>query len=129
MKAEHLLNAHVQLKKMQNLLNEVQDLSQQLAEATDRGDEVTVHMLLAMRREPINGLTEANKLLATLQSNLPAREAQRLEELLNGSAALVPEEKGFAEQVAANRRQLERILALDQRINQKLSGKDSVYGS
>ena len=38
-----MMDALVQVKRMSNLLNEVQDLSQQLAEAIDRDDRVSLH--------------------------------------------------------------------------------------
>ncbi|MEI3361551.1 MAG: hypothetical protein V8R75_02680 [Oscillospiraceae bacterium] len=41
-------------KKIYNSLNEVQDLTRQLAEALDRQDQVSVRMLLTMRQEPID---------------------------------------------------------------------------
>ena len=59
MEQEHWMKALVQSKRMGNLLNEVLDLSRQIAQALDRNDQVAVEMLIAMRQEPITKLEEA----------------------------------------------------------------------
>ena len=52
MEASILLDAHVQAKRIYNLLNEVMDVSRQMAEAVDRDDQVAIQMLVSMREEP-----------------------------------------------------------------------------
>ena len=42
MEQDDLMKALVQVKRIGNLLNEVLDISQQLAEALDRNDQVSV---------------------------------------------------------------------------------------
>ena len=63
MEQEHWMKALVQSKRMGNLLNEVLDLSRQIAQALDRNDQVAVEMLIAMRQEPITKLEEAKQAL------------------------------------------------------------------
>ena len=114
-----LLKAEVQTKRIYTLLNEVLDLSQQLAGALDRDDTVTIRMLVSMRREPLEKLLQARQILEEQRENLNKEAGDRLAELLNGEPAQTEEEQVLAKQVSANRRLLEQALALDQRLNQK----------
>lgn len=122
-----MMDALVQVKRMGNLLNEVQDLSLQLAEAIDRDDRVSVEMLVSMRREPIGKLTDAEDVLADQASSLPPEEGARLLALLGGAPPQQEEEKTLAELVGSNRRRLEQILNLDKRLNSKLTRENSIY--
>ena len=63
MEASTLLDAHVQAKRIYNLLNEVMDVSRQMAEAMDRNDQVAIQMLVSMREEPIHKLRQARRVL------------------------------------------------------------------
>ena len=96
-------------KRMYALLNEAFDISKQLAEAIERGDQVTIRILLSMRREPLESLRRIRRAL----------EEQR--------DALAPEEERLAEQVAVNGRLLRQLVELDRILNRKLGGKKSLY--
>ena len=122
-----MMDALVQAKRMGNLLNEVQDLSRQLAEAIDRDDRVSVEMLAGMRREPIDKLVSAEEVLADLAEPLPPEDGARLRALLGGAGARTEEEKPLAELAASNRRRLEQLLVLDKVLNQKLARENSIY--
>ena len=127
MEASVLLKAQVNTKRIYRLLNEVLDLSVQLAEALDRDDQVTIRMLISMRREPIDKLKQARSVLLELKESLPAEDAQRLADLLNGADAQEKEEAELADQVRANKRLLEQVLELDKRLNYKLARENSIY--
>lgn len=124
-----LQQAHVQEKRMYTLLNETLDLSKQLAEAVDRGDQVATRMSLSMRGEPLEKLRQVRRALEVQRDALEPEDAARLAALLNGAAAEREEEKALTEQVALNRRLLERVLALDEAINRKLGRGQSIYES
>lgn len=127
MEQKAILDALVQVKRMNNLLNEVQDLSRQLAESVDRDDRVSVELLAGMRREPIDKLVEAEDVLADQAGSLPAEDGARLLALLGGAPAQAEEEKTLAELVSSNRRRLEQVLAQDKILNQKLARENSAY--
>ncbi len=117
----------VQVRRMYNLLGEVEDLSQQLAEAIDRDDQVTIQMLMTMREEPIQSLSETRQILKQQLSTMESQEADRLRALLNGAPAQEEAEKLLADQIAANDRLLKRILALDRVLNEKITREQSIY--
>lgn len=128
MEQKFLVDALVQAKRMGRLLNEVMDLSSQLAEAADRNDQVSVEMLVAMRQEPVEKLAEADQALRELVlSTQDGDVGAHLAGLLEGNPAESPEEQALAEQVASNRRRLKQVLDLDKALSQKLAREKSIY--
>lgn len=127
MEQNYLLDAHVQARKMYNLLGEVHDLSKQLAEALDRNDEVTVQMILSMRHEPIGELARVYEVLQEQAESTAQAGDGRLRELLNGAEARAPEENGLAAQVAMNGRLLEQVQALEANLNRKISRENTIF--
>lgn len=122
-----LMNAHVQAKRIYSLLNEVMDLSRQMAEAVDRDDQVAIQMLVSMREEPVRRLRQARLALKEQRDALAPEESAGLSRLLNGGAAETGAEQPLADQIAINRRLLEQVLELDKILNRKLTREDSVY--
>lgn len=117
-----------QWKKRQMLkLMEVSDLTEQLVQAVERRDQVSVGMLMSMRREPIQQAQELEKMVQEHLRILPPEEAARFSELLNGDPARTGEEEPLADQVAQNRRILEQVRRMDARASVKLGGKQSFY--
>ena len=122
-----LLKAEVQTKRIYALLNEVMDLSRQLAQALDRNDAVTIRMLVSMRREPMERLLRARQILEEQREALSGAAGDRLAALLNGEPAETEEEAALAKQVSLNRRLLDQALVLDRVLNEKLTRGRSVY--
>lgn len=124
-----VMDALVQMKRMGNLFNEVEDLTQQMAQAIDRNDQVSVQMLLAMREEPLEKLQAADRAVREQLEAVP-EEAKELAALLNGGPPSQPGERTqqmLCEQVAANRRRLKQIMELDDLLGQRL-GRDGSAG-
>lgn len=124
-------DALVLMKRTGNLLNELEDLTQQIAQSVDRNDKVSMEMLLAMREEPLQSLQATDQALRGQLEDLPNREtAAKLAGMLNGGSpaqAEDPLQKLLCEQVAANRRRLKQVMELNGRINQRLSGEQPSY--
>lgn len=114
-------------RKKYNLLSEVMDVSRQMGEAMDRGDDVSVRMLVAMRQEPILGLEEINQAAAARLESLPPEDRERAKALREGAAPQGAEEEAYCTQAGSVRRLLERVLELDQRLNRRLAGGNSFY--
>lgn len=114
-------------RKKYNLLSEVMDLSQQMGEALDRSDDVSVRMLVAMRQEPILRLEEVKLAMETGVEGLTPEGRARVAALREGEPPLDENEAAFQNQAGTARRMLERVLELDQRLNRRLAGEDSFY--
>ena len=127
MEASILLDAHVQAKRIYSLLNEVMDISRQMAEAVDRDDQVAIQMLVSMREEPVHKLRQARRALKEQRDALEPESALRLSQLLNGEGAETEAEAPLAAQIGANRRLLEQLLELDRVLNRKVTREESIY--
>lgn len=127
MEQTKLMDAHVQVRRVYNLLGEVMDLSRQLAEAIDRNDQVSMQMILAMREEPIRGILQAREALQQQMNVSSPEDAKRLRELLDGKPAANEQEAGIAKQVAANIRLLKQVQDIEQPLNRKISRDKSPY--
>jgi Tfp pilus assembly protein PilX len=128
MEQQKVMDALVQSKRMSRGLEETLDLTQQLAEAVDREDEVTVKMLFNMRAESIEQMKSADQALRELCHSMPTDEdRQRLRALLAGGTGEDTFEKQLGEQSASNTRRLKKIQELDKRISLKLAREKSAY--
>lgn len=127
MTGAQLLDAQVQEKRRYALLNELFDLTKQLAEAVDRNDEVTIQMLLSMREGPLAQMRQVEENLTRQRSSLSEEDGRRLEELLSGAQAQRQEENALSGQVGTNRRLLGQLVELDKRVNKKVTREKSVY--
>ena len=122
-----LLDLQVLERKKYNLLNDVMDLSQQLATAMDRNDQVSVRMLVAMRQDPLTQLEEVKHNLSRRLLECSPDDQDLAHRLLQGEAGSSPREQAVADQSNVNRRLLERIIELDRRLNHRLTGDKSYY--
>ena len=114
-------------RKKYNLLSEVMDLSRQMGETLDRGDDVSVRMLIAMRQEPILRLEEVRQSAAARLESLSPEDRERVRALGEGASPQGAEEETYCAQAGSARRLLERVLELDQRLSQRLAGDESFY--
>ena len=108
-------------------LREVLELTQQIAEAADRRDELAVEMLLGEREAPLREAYETQSQIREDLERLPAAEAIRLDALLRGAEAESEEEAALAEQTAQYRRLIGKIVDLDKRLSLRLGGRSSFY--
>ncbi len=129
MKQEKLTEILVLTKRIGNLFNDVIDISNQMAEAIDRGDEVSMKMIVAMRGEPIEKLMIADRALREQLNTLDAEDSARIRAILNGEAVQVEDgmEKLLLEQAGINIRTYNKLVALDQVINRKVAQDKSIY--
>lgn len=126
-----VMDALVQMKRIGNLLNEVEDLTQQLAQAIDRNDQVSTSMLIGMRAEPLAKLQSADHAVREqLEALGDASDAAALSSMLNGGGPVEAGDRSQAmlcEQVAANKRRLKQIMDVDRVLNQRMARERSAY--
>ena len=105
------------------------DITMQMAEAVDRGDNVSMSMLIAMRQEPLLMIDEIQQAVGEQLELLPAAEAVHMRALLTGrgTEAVAPQETALDEQCKMNFRLLSRIVTIDKRLNQKVGKDQSFY--
>lgn len=115
-------------KKAQTIrLMEVADLTRQILVAAERRDQVSVDMLLSMRADPVQRLTEVEAGLQRFVESLPQSDAIRAAELLKGASPGTPDEVQLSEQVGQYRRLLESTIEMDRRLSIRIGGERSFY--
>lgn len=130
MKQEQFSSILVLVKRLGNLFHEVEDLTDQLAEAIDRQDEVSIELVANMRYEPIQRLTVADRALREQLAELgESEDGERIRAILNGESSRA---QGEAEQLLAalaaqNIRLHKRLMEKDQRINRRIARNKSIY--
>ena len=115
-------------RKCYAALTEVMELTQDLSDAVERQDQVTVQMFLSMRQEPINQLKEYRSLQRKRCASLPEEESAALWKVLTGKGADGTGQLQDLEKVVGqNQSLLERIQQADRQVSVSLGGKKSFY--
>ena len=115
-------------RKCYAALIEVMELTQDLSDAVQRQDQVTVQMFLSMRQEPINQLKEYRSLQRKRCASLPEEESAALWKVLTGKGADGTGQLQDLEKVVGqNQSLLERIQQADRHVSVRLGGKKSFY--
>lgn len=114
-------------RRKHNYLGEVLELSRQMGEALDRGDQISLNMLVALRQEPILQLEELKELIDTRWEELSPEGQERINRLLRTKDACGDAERTFLDQAEGARRLLQQVLELDRRVNVRLGGSVSFY--
>ena len=110
-----------QLRRRYTALSETLDLTVQLGESLDRGDRTSFGLLLTMRQESILRLQASDQAIHTVCASLSDDMQQKWQALLDGGLPEDEEGQLLARQMAQNRQLLDRLLPLNQRLEQGLS--------
>lgn len=114
-------------RRKHNYLAEVLELSRQMGEAADRGDQVSLNMLIAMRQEPILRLEELKGLIDVRWRGLSREDREHVDRLLRERSPSGEGERTFLDQAVGARRLLEQVLEVDRRVSLRLAGSASFY--
>ncbi len=115
-------------KEMYRVLSELEELTQELSQAVNRGDKVSIQMFLSMRRDPLNQMARHQAALRRQYAGLSGKDARLLRALLEDpSPPPCAGSEELVRQAARNRSILERIVRTDRQISQRLAGKSSFY--
>lgn len=128
MNEQSVMTALALERKRYSALTEVMELTEELSQALQRQDQVSVQMFLRMRQEPVNQLREYQALERKQQAELSEEDAQELKALLSGDGVgQTSQAQGLARLAGQNRNLLERVLRADRQISVRLGGKKSFY--
>lgn len=133
MDMEFLESLRMSKRKEYMKLSELSDLTTQLAQATERRDEVSAKMLISMRQQPLLELQEIEETIREGVLQQEEEDAIRLSALLSGAKEVEPPlleaEAALCEICEQNRRILDRIVQIDRRISMGMGGKRSFYNN
>lgn len=129
MKQEQLMDIFALVKRTGTLLAETEDITNQLAEAVDRQDEISIDLITSMRYDPIDKLTIADLAVREHLVSLETEDQNRIRALLNGDDTLAQNEmeKALAQQAASNMRLHQKLLEKDRNVNRKITRDKSIY--
>lgn len=117
-------------RKLYTCLTEILELTQEMSQALQRQDQVSLRMFLSMRQDEINRAVGYRAVLHRQWSQLPAQSGELLRGLAAGDSHLSPSspsETALLEQAKKNKALLVRIQSLDQVVSQRLGGPNSFY--
>lgn len=127
---QHFSAASAVQRKMYVLLTEVSELTDELSQAVDRQDQVSVRMFLSMRQEALQRLADCQLTLRRQWEALPGEDGALLHQMLSGAFSGTPPSpagEALLGQIQRNRALLDRIRQADQAVSRRLSGKRSFY--
>lgn len=127
MNEQTITEAHGACRSMYTALTELLELTNELSEAIQRQDQVSVQLFLSMRQEPLERLRVCDTRLRRLCSLLPPAEGAQLRQVLNGQGGGTAATQGLERTVRQNRQLLEQITRIDERLNRRMGGKKSFY--
>lgn len=126
---QRLQQIAVLLQKRYNGLTEIETITNQLQEAMDYNDVVSIRMLIAMRQEEMDSIDQINASYRAFWDTLTEVQKKALK---RGNVRMFSEDSAVLVQKIAeiqqkNTRLLERLVAQDQRVNRRLAGENSYY--
>ena len=114
-------------RKMYSALTEVMELTEELTDAVQRQDQVSVRLFLSMRQEPINQLRDHKALLQRQCKELPAPQGEQLRRILSGETqGEIPGAQDLEKLVRQNKSLLDRVIRADEKVNRRVSGDKSI---
>lgn len=120
-----------QMQRRYGTVDEVFRVTKELTDALSRDDRMAAQMLLEMRQEELDHLSESEEKIYMLLECVDQQERNGILKLLKGerkvSSEASFEEKKIGEIGENIRRNLEKVLELDRVISVRLAGKDSFY--
>ncbi len=111
---------------------ELERLTKEMGTALSRNDQESAQLLVKMRQEEMDQISENKQEIRMLLMTLDTAERDRLKGWLEGRSGEEPdsfETKKIAELSSQLTQVLNRTISIDQVINKKLAGKDSYYQS
>lgn len=120
-----------QMQRRYGTVDEVFRVTKELTDALSRDDRMAAQMLLEMRQEELDHLSESEEKIYMLLECVDQQEREGILKLLKGEQKALSEasfeEKKIGEIGENIRRNLEKVLELDRIISVRLAGKDSFY--
>lgn len=121
----------IETQKKHNCFNEILDLTNQMEDTMQRNDPISFQMLMGMRAEVMDKVDEINRGIEELSGEF----SEEIQSLIKKQTSPDAEEEGdFAPELLKigeitnkTKRILEKIITIDQVMNQKIAGDQSYY--
>lgn len=113
-----------------NVIREIDRLTGELGKAMDRGDEVSIEMILQMRADEMARFDECGNEIWQMgrgESGLLRQIRILLQSDPQAYAGDSPQERKIYEIRRKTQAVIDRLRAMDERLNRRAAGKDSFY--
>lgn len=127
MTEKEILNIHVLLRKKYNLLSEMSEVTQHVAESIDRKDQVVLVKFLTERNGILHKLTLIQGEIKASYENESKEDIKHIKALIQGKGQGNDKEEALKKQAIANEELYRQVVELDKRVNMRIAGKDSIY--
>lgn len=121
----------VLFQRRYNAIREVRRLTEELADALSRNDEVSVTMVLEMRAEEMAGFDDCTGELWRMCEHSSCEMVQKIRQLITSKpdedAGESPEEKKIYEIRRKTQAVIDELRIVDERLNRKVTGEKSYY--
>lgn len=123
----------VLFQRRYNSIREVSRLTEELADALARNDEVSVTMVLEMRADELGKFDDCTGELWQMCEHADCETVQKVRQLITSEptedAGESPEEKKIYEIRRKTQTVIDQLRIVDERLNRKVTGKKSYYGA
>lgn len=127
--AQTLSDATAMERQAYSILSEIEELTQELSNAFNRRDQISVRLFLNMRQEQILQLKECKAALEQHCARLPAQDGTYLRRILSGEELECPQGEALLAQIKRNKTILNRTLRADKALSLRMGGKNSFYAT
>lgn len=117
------------MQKKYNGLNEIANVTNQLQDALQYNDVVTIRMLIKMRQEEMDEIDRFDRQRGQLMEQLTEAQKKALKDgdFLHFSGDAAPFAEKIGEIAEKNQRLLQKLIEQDRRVNRRLAGEKSYY--
>ncbi len=126
---QQIMAYHVLVRRKFNLLTQVLDISKEMGLAMDRNEDANVRKLLLDRSEPIQKLEELDGEMRSTRESMDEKARIKLKAVVAGVSYDSPKEVALYKEVSNMTALLQEVIALDARMNRRVSGNKSVYNN
>lgn len=123
----------VLFQRRYNSIREVSRLTEELADALSRNDEISVTMVLEMRADELGRFDDCTGELWRMCEHAGCETVQKMRRLITADPAETagesPEEKKIYEIRRKTQAVIDQLRVADERLNRKVAGKKSYYGN
>jgi hypothetical protein len=119
-----------QLQKKYNCINEIYNLTKEVAEALSRDDRVSVQLVLGMRQDEMNKADGCDKAIELLIQSMEMEEQYQIRESLKKNNNIIFEGLEYKKIMEINnniRTVVGRCVNLDKVMSKRMAGQDSFY--
>ncbi len=124
---KHVDSALSLLKKTSSELREVDELTREILDCLKLNDNVTLRMLLSMRREHINNLVQYEQAVNKMCDIMDKNDSSDFKNILTAKSCNIQVASELFLQAKKNRLLLDSVIAADKVLSQRFTNDKSFY--